>query len=249
MFIHKSANAKFVVLLLFVCASVSVAHGQQRRRAPGGGIRAVVVDERLAVLRGEPSLSATLLQRLSRGRNVSITATRRAPDGILFHRVAVTRRTRGWLQAESIASPMRANDDDKLLRLIRGSEDFDRLARANIFLDLFPRSPLRPAVLLILGDAAEEAATQLSREAGRRLNDREMTAGGAPVHSYFLNYNGIDRYRRQGVVFTFDPAAKQFHYDGAAWREIVRRYPQSPEAEQARSRLNDLPSRQALAGR
>jgi hypothetical protein len=70
-----------------------------------------------------------------------------------------------------------------------------------------------------------------------------MTAGGAPVHSYFLNYNGIDRYRRQGVVFTFDSAAKQFHYDGAAWREIVRRYPQSPEAEQARARLNGLPAR------
>ncbi len=243
MYTHKAVNARFVLLLLLVCASVSVAYGQQRRRAPGGGMRAVVVDERLAVLRSEPSLSAQLLQRLSRGRNVSVTGTRRSAEGVLFHRVSVTRRTRGWVQAEAIASPMRGGDDDKLLRLIRGSEDFDRLTRASIFLNLFPRSPLRPAVLLLFGDAAEEAATQLSREAGRRLNEREMTAGGAPVRSYFLNYNGIDRYRRQGVVFTFDSAAKQFHYDGAAWREIVRRYPQSPEAEQARARLNGLPAR------
>jgi hypothetical protein len=54
---------------------------------------------------------------------------------------------------------------------------------------------------------------------------------------YYLNYSGLDRYNRQGVTFTFDRAARQFHYDGAAWREIVRRYPRSPEAAEARNRL------------
>ena len=40
----------------------------------------------------------------------------------------------------------------------------------------------------------------------------------------------------------FDRASKQFHYDGAAWREIIRRYPNSPEAAEARKRLEGLPT-------
>lgn len=50
-------------------------------------------------------------------------------------------------------------------------------------------------------------------------------------------YRWLDRFRRQGIVFVFDRATKQFHYDGASWREIVRRYPQSNEAAEARKRL------------
>ena len=94
----------------------------------------------------------------------------------------------------------------------------------------------RPAVLLLLGDAAAEAAERLTREARRRLDERELAATGAPLKSYFLNFNGLDRWRRQGVVFTFDEAQKQFRYDGAAWREILRRHPRSPEAAEALKR-------------
>jgi hypothetical protein len=171
---------------------------------------------------------------------VAILGQRRAPEGILFYRVAVTRRTRGWLQSDAVVQPGRSGDDERLLRLMRGSEDFDRIVRARIFLDMFPKSPLRSAVLMLYGQAAEEAAVKLSRDAARRLVEREMAAGGAPVFSYFMNYNGLDRYRRQDIVFTFDPAKKQYRYDGAAWREILRRYPQSPEAEEARKRLESL---------
>ncbi|HJR06398.1 MAG TPA: hypothetical protein VJ842_03985 [Pyrinomonadaceae bacterium] len=218
--------------------SFTKAHAQQKRRAHvvGGG-QAIVVDERLAALRDEARLTARLVQRLGRGRVVSITGARRAGDGVNFYRVAVTRRTRGWLPAESVASPARAGDDEKLLRLIRGSEDFARIARARIFLDNFTRSPLRPAVLLLFGDEAEQAAAKLSRDAARRLDEREIAAGGAPVESYFLNFNELDRYNRQGVTFTFDRNAKRFHYDGETWREIIRRYPRSPEAAEARTRL------------
>lgn len=211
----------------------------QRGRAPFGGSRAVVVDERLAALRDEPALTARLLQRLSRGRMVAILGMKRA-DGVTFYRVGVTRRTRGWLQSEAVVQTGRAGEDERLLNLIRVSENFDRIARARIFLDVFQRSAFRPKVLLLLGEAAEEAAAKLSREAARRLEEREMAAGGAPRFSYFMNYSGLDRYRRQEVVFTFDAGSKQYRYDGAAWLEIVRRYPQSPEAVEARRRLESL---------
>jgi hypothetical protein len=206
--------------------------------APAQGRRAVVIDERLAALYDEPSFSARLVRRLGRGRTVAIMSMKRTPDGVTFYRVAATRRTRGWLQSEAVVSPARKGDDARLLNLVRASQDFDRIARAYIFLETFPKSPLLPAALLLYGNAAEDAARKLSSEAARRLDADEMKANSAPVFSYFMNYHGLDRYRRQGINFVFDQATKQYHYEGAAWREIVRRYPQSAEAVEARQRLD-----------
>lgn len=224
----------FVFFLLMFLPSQTQA---QQKGLAGAGQRAVVVDERLAVLRDEPGLSASLLKRLSRGRMVTIVGAKQTRDGLRFYRVAVTRRTRGWLQSEAVASPARKGDDERLLSLIRASKDFDRIARASIFLEMFTRSPLRPQVLLLFGDAAEEVAGKLSQEANRRLDADEMQANNAPVSSYFLSYSGLDRYRRLGIAFIFDQTSKKYHYDGASWREIMRRYPQSAEAREARSRL------------
>ncbi len=192
----------------------------------------------MAALRSEPALTAPLVQRLSRGRAVAILGARRASDGVSFYRVAVTRRTRGWLQADSVVAPARAPEDERLLRLIQASDDFDRVARAHIFLAEFPRSPHRPAVLLLYGAAAEEAAAKLTHDAARRLPETKLPAHAAPLHSYFLNYSGLDRYQRNGIVFVFDATTRQFHYDGASWRELLRRYPRSPQADEARRRLD-----------
>ncbi|HKE60486.1 MAG TPA: hypothetical protein VKB46_27455, partial [Pyrinomonadaceae bacterium] len=119
----------------------------------------------------------------------------------------------------------------------RGSTEFDRVTRARIFLDYFSRSPARVEVLQLLAAAAEEVAPRLSRDAARRLGGNRAETSEA---SYFLNYSGLDRYNRQGVRFVFDPGGRQFHYDGAAWREIVRRYPRSSQAEEARMQLARL---------
>jgi hypothetical protein len=232
---RRIAAAAFALLL-----STSAAEAQRRRRPPAGGSAAVVVDERLAALRDAPRPAANLIQRLSRGRFVAVTGGR-ASGGATYLRVLVTSRTRGWLQAEAVVRPSRAGDDARLLRLVRGSAEFDRLARAHILLEAFPRSTLRPAALLIYGDAAAESAERLTREARRRLDPAEMSAGGAPVASYFLNYTGLDRYRRLGVVFDFDAASNAYRYDGAAFRELLRRHPRSPEAAEARKRLEATP--------
>jgi hypothetical protein len=236
-----SAVLLLFALMFFVPAVTTRAQRRGRRPpAAAGGRVGVVVDERLSALRDAPQLSANLLQRLGRGRFVAVTGERGSRDGVTFYHVALTSRTSGWIQADALVRPTRAGDDERLLRLIRGSEEFDRLARARIFLESFQRSTLRPAVLLIFGDTAEEAAAKLTREAVRRLDEQEMSAGGAPLASYFLNFNGLDRFRRQDIIFTFNAASKQYHYDGAAWREILRRYPHSPEAAYARQRLETL---------
>ena len=232
---RKTITALFVELSIALLFAAHVF--AQKKRVPPGGNIAVVADERLAALRTAPNSSARLIRRLSRGRLVSIRSSTRNREGLLFYHVFVTRRTSGWLQSEAVVSSSRAADDDRLLHLISGADEFDRVARARVFLDTFPRSPLRPRVLLLLAAAAEEAAAKLSRESERRFERREIPTDGAPEFSYFMNYSGLDRYNRQGVTFTFDRATKQFHYDGAAWREILQRYPHVPEAEEARRRL------------
>src|SRR5262249_33958427 len=160
-----------------------------------------VVDERLSALRSTPDLSGDLLQRVSRGRLVSIRARHSTREGTVFYRVKISNRTWGWIQKEAVVSPLNASDDDLLLRLIKSSQDFDRLARAKIFLDHFARSRLRPQILLLYGDAAEASAIKLSREAARRLDRGTLPTAPASEFSYYLNYSGLDRYNRQGVKF------------------------------------------------
>ncbi len=222
-----------VLVLITICGEAYAV----KRRPPVGGRVAIVVDERLSALRRTAELNGALMRRLGRGSFVAIRGEKRGRDGIIFYRVNVNSRTSGWIQREALVSPSRPRDDDRLLRLIQGSDDFDRIARARIFLDNFTSSELRPEVLLIYSLAAEEIAGRLSRDASRRLDEKEMTAGGAPVFSYYLNFNGLDRYNRQGITFVFDAREKRFRYDGEAWQELIHRYPQSPQAAEARKRL------------
>jgi hypothetical protein len=230
--LQKSACLLITAICLLVPDSAFA-----KRRPPAGGRIAVVVDERLSALRASPELTARLVRRMGRGTLLAIKGEKRSRDGVDFYKVNVTSRTSGWVQREAVVSPLRSGDDARLLRLINGSEEFDRIARARIFLDNFSFSKLRPEVLLIYAQTAEEIAGRLSREAIRRLDEKEMAAGGAAVFTYFLNYSGLDRYNRQGVTFVFEPREKRFHYDGEGWQELIHRYPRSPEALEARKRL------------
>jgi hypothetical protein len=223
---------KLTLCLLFIL--FLQVDGFAQRKPPARGRLAVVVDERLAALRATPQLNGTLVRRLGRGRLVAIRAAKTSADGVPFLLVNVSSRTHGWIQRDAVVSPSRARDDRKLLTLIQRSSGFDRIARARIFLDHFTRSPSRPEVLLLLGDTAEELAAKLSLDAARRLKN---DLGDAPEFSYYLNYTGLDRYNRQRVGFVFDKTTKRFHYDGAAWRELIRRYPHSTAALEARKRL------------
>lgn len=231
---HKLILQLFLILFFLICVQIDVP-GQ--RKAPSGGRIAIVVDERLSALRSGPELTANLVRRLGRGRLVAIRSVKTNGNGVTFFFVNVTTRTRGWIQRESVVSPSRAGDDTRLFRLIQNSAGFDRVSRSRIFLDHFRRSALRPAVLLLLGDTAELLAVKLTAQAQRRLN---TDFGDAPEFSYFLNYSGLDRYNRQGIHFTFNPATKRIHYDGAAYRLLLRHHPRAPEALDARKRLDEL---------
>lgn len=202
------------------------------------GRMAVVFDETLSLLRIEPSLFANAIHRMRRGRQVKILAVKQA-DGVTFYRVSSSGNV-GWVQADALITKFRPGDEERFVRLIQAAEGFDQIELASLFLKTYQGSRFRPSVLLLLGDLAELAALKISRDAANRLSRREMAASGAPLHSYFLNFVSLDRYRKLGVKFLFDPSTRQFHYDGSAWKEIVERFAVSSEAIEAQKRLTTL---------
>jgi hypothetical protein len=203
------------------------------------GSQAIVIDETLSVLRQKPSLFADPIQRMRRGRKVTVMGIAEA-DGVKFYKVTAPPSSFGWVQADAVFGKFRQNDEERLARLVQASDGFDQIEIATEFFSLYPNSKLRPAILLLFGDLLEEVAVKLSRDANSRLHRSEMAASAAPMHSYFLNFVSLDRYRKLGVVFLFNLSQRAFHYDGTGWKEIVSRFPDSSEAVEARKRLETL---------
>jgi hypothetical protein len=215
----------------------SSAAGAQKSKEIGSS--AVVIDESLAVLRIKPSLFSDSIQRMRRGRRVQIMDSKEA-DGVKFYRISASPNNQGWVQSEAVFGRFRRGDDERLARLVQATEGFDQIEIAMQFLEIYPSSPLRPSILLLFGDLIEETALRLSRDAARRLDRRAMAATGAPLHSFYLNFVMLDRYRKLGIVFLFNSNSKSFHYDGASWREIINKFPNSSETVEARKRLDSL---------
>jgi hypothetical protein len=237
----------FLLLLLFFLSFDTPAQKRYFKpkskplvqKSVANSAKAIVIDERLAVLRTAPSLFAKPIQRMRRGRAVLISETKDV-DGVTFYRIIAVPNTQGWVQKEAVAGKFRRGDDERLARLVQSSDGFDQIERARIFLENFPDSPFRPSILLLFGDLMEEIALKLSAEAAKRLSRREMAATGAPLHSFYLNYSSLDRYQRLGIGFAFNSSTRLFHYNGASWREIMQKSPATNEAREAQKRLDSL---------
>jgi hypothetical protein len=205
-------------------------------------IKAYVVDRRLSALRRQPDQKSHVLRRVSLGRPVYVLGSKQAPNAPLFYRVAVTRRTRGWIHSKAVAIPGRAGHDQMLWSLILGADsDFDRISLCRILLGRFERSEYLPKALLQIADDAESAGIELTRRARRRLSPVEANQTGIAIRDWYLNDPSLDRYNRLGVRFDFDSKDGSLVYDGEAYRELIRRFPRSVEAETARLRLAGRP--------
>lgn len=231
-----------VCALVFTFASAQTFPLKKRKKNIPGQ-RAVVYDERLSALRTQPDIKAKLISRLRRDREVGILGGPRSiNDGPLFYPVAISRNMRGWIIAEALARPQKNHDATRLMHLLEDTKDeYSRIRLARLYADQYRGKELAPRALLVLGASAEQAAVRLSREAQRRLGepndglDKRLSG-----RAYVLNYVGLDRYNRLGVTFDYDEARQQLIYDGSVYREILRKYPHSKEAMEARDRLEKI---------
>ena len=190
----------------------------------------MVVDDRLSALRARPDLTGDLIQRLRNGRVVGILREVRTKGGYRFYRVAVTRRTSGWVLADAVVRTGSQLDAERLLQFIGQEKDgFAKVRLASIFVTEMRRTRLAPQGYLMLARSAEAVAADLTRNALRRLPPDRRD------EEYLLNDVGLDRYNRIGIKFSDE--GDRLVYDGHAWRELLRRYPLSAEAEIARAHL------------
>ncbi len=105
----------FIFLLTFVVFVITAR--AQKRRVPTKSIKkpvaiaqqtrepsntAIVIDERLGVLRFEPSLFSKSFLRMQNGRRISILSSKES-DGVTFYRVSAPPNNFGWVQAEAVA--------------------------------------------------------------------------------------------------------------------------------------------------
>lgn len=224
-------------LFLSMLLLMGAAHAQAKRKVVIPGQRAFVVDERLSALREKPDSRATLTQRLRRGRAVGILGTATNREGKRFFQVAVSRNRRGWILGEALARPGQRTDAERMLALLEETDDdFARARLARLCADEFRLAPVAPRALLSLAKSAESAADRLTRDAKRRLVSL-APAKALGKRDYFLNHAGLDRYNRIGVLFEYDEGQDRLVYDGAAYRELLRRYPKSDEARIAMEKV------------
>ncbi|HXF04807.1 MAG TPA: hypothetical protein VNM72_05255 [Blastocatellia bacterium] len=229
-----------IVCLLIVCWGLGVnVTGQQTKAASSfHALPGYVVDERFSALRREPGLTGRIIERMRLGRFIAVLPQRRRVDGMMFYRVALSRRRRGWVCDRAFVLAGRPGHDVRLLHLIEEAEGFRRLVLARLLITQFRQSPLRPRALLILGEEADGAAQALSQEVRRRepppARDEELSP-----RQWYLNDERLDRYNRLGIVFEYDETLGAYRYDGWAYREILRRYPTSAEAARAAQRLKE----------
>lgn len=232
-----SARTAFWGIVFVIALSLSV-EAQTRRKSSTPGQRAIVVDERLSALRIQPDVKAPLEQRLRRGRVVGILGAKKSKEGESFLRVSVTRNTRGWVLAEAVVKAGNVADAERLLNLVEDSDDdFVKARLARLCAVEFRATPTAPRCLLKLGETAERVADRLTRDAKRRVGNEEPSAG-LSKRDYFLNFVGLDRYNRIGVLFEFDATAERIVYDGEAYRELAKRYPKSSEVQTAKDKLS-----------
>ncbi|CAN5368505.1 hypothetical protein BH10ACI2_BH10ACI2_25950 [soil metagenome] len=248
----------FVTTLFLITAIFAVStSGQARKpvvakpktvtaRSPEIGQTAIVEDETLSILRVNPSLFSESIQRMRRGRKVQILGVAEA-DGVKFYKVTAPPSSFGWVQSDAVFGKFRPGDEERLAKLVQALDGFDQIEIATEFFNIYPNSKFRPAILMLFGDLLEEVAVKLSKDATTRITRKEMAASAAPLHSYYLNFVSLDRYRKLGIVFIFNATTRLFHYDGASWKEIVSKFPTSAEAVEAQKRLDSLKTKMQSA--
>lgn len=245
----RNAAAPALLLLMLVCQAAgqrqpasafdSENPNTQAQAKRAAYWKAFVIDDRLSALRREPGLQSEVIRRLRPGHTVFIiTTTKPRADQPRFCRIAVTRRTRGWIHEAALAVQGRAGEDQRIMKLIESTGDGpDRILLCRILIERFSQSRLVSKALLTMGDEAGRAGQALNQRARKRVAEVVGDNANASSRDYFMNDVGLDRYSKLHIVFDFNESTSEYVYDGRAYRELLRRFPDGEEAKLARQRL------------
>ncbi|MBI4851291.1 MAG: hypothetical protein HY819_05635 [Acidobacteria bacterium] len=225
---------KLLTLIFLLCFVSLPTYAAAPWNQEGQFQTAIVVDTGLSVLRKSPDITSTALRRLRIGRKIFIISTTKN-QGLKYYFVAVTRRTRGYIDASALINPSWQGEDVRLMRLIENAEGVDKIILSQTLVKYFPKSRFCPDALLAEGETAEQIAKELSKRTSR-ASFHQLDPELEP-EKYLLNYSGLDKYSRLGVNFFIDSIEKSYRYNGTAYKKILSRYPKSQAALLAKEKL------------
>lgn len=234
---------KYILLFLLIIATKTGSFATQPLKEAWNSDAkfktAFVVEQDLAVLRLSPSVYSKAVKRLRTGRKLYLISCQSSKENATYCYVAVTRRTRGYIDSAAIVTLSKKGEDQRLAEMIENATDLvERLQLCRLFQQHFAHSPHLATVLLKEGETAELAAKQLSKRASNKL--KETLDQHIPQSRYWLNYSGLDRYSRLGIRFFYDEDQEAFVYDASAYKKLLKLFPNSPQAKEAAEHLKEL---------
>jgi hypothetical protein len=119
-------------------------------------------------------------------------------------------------------------------------DDYVKVSLARLCALHFRGHAVAPRALWILGETLTRVAYRLTHEAERRLGGIDPARRRAAM----MGFVSLDRYHRLGVSFLYDGGSGTLRYDGAAFEELRKRYPQSAEARRTPPHHQPLPRRE-----
>lgn len=156
-----------------------------------------VADKGLSALRPAPTPESVCKRRLGVGRKVYVGRCFNTAYG-RYCRVAVTRRTRGYLLAEALISTQKGAEH-RLLQMALKATGKERLTLLWLSKQLFPRSGTAQEVEKLFVEEATKAASLLDRKI-----KRAGLQSSVETERYLLNHHLLDGYSRMGIFFRLD---------------------------------------------
>lgn len=154
-----------------------------------------VADRGLSALRASPTPQSQCKRRLGIGRKVYVERCFNTAYG-RYCKVAVTRRTRGYVLADALINTQRGQER-RLLEMALRATGKERLTLLWLSKRLFPRTA---DVERLFAEEATRAASLLDK------NIRKSVAlqRGVDTRAYLLNSRLLDGYSRMGIFFYLD---------------------------------------------
>ena len=130
-----------------------------------------------------------------------------------------------------------ADNEERFSEKETATEIFDRMLLCKLVIEKFSNSKLVPKAMVLFAGDAERIASLLNRTAQKHLKTLDKENDRASLRDYYLSDASLDRYTRLGVHFDYLAKRGEYLYDGQAHRDLVKRFPKSEEAAEARKQL------------
>ncbi len=183
-----------------------------------------VVDRGLSALRALPMPQSLCKRRLGIGRKVYVERCFSTAYG-RYCKVAVTRRTRGYILADALINTQRGQER-RLLEMALRATGKERLTLLWLCRQLFPKTA-------DLDRLFAEEATKAASLLDKNIRKSNTLQSSVDMRSYLLNSRFLDGYSRMGIFFYLDSEGRLSYRNPLQKQSInqQREHDDSPDSD------------------